>query len=100
GGKQARTTLYGTDSKKLSDNMSEELSYNNTAPVHVSMCVQAKRFRMWWNDKKLYDLAAVTEQYLPNQLGFTFGSVGGFDVYISNIRIAKDVPDTRARFEE
>ncbi|MDB5205033.1 MAG: hypothetical protein JWR72_108 [Flavisolibacter sp.] len=100
GGKQARAILYGLEGKKLSDNMSEDLSYNNTAPVHVSMCVQAKRFRMWWNDRKLYDLAAVTEQYLPNQLGFTFGSIGGSDVYISNIRIAKDVPDTRARFEE
>jgi len=100
GGKQSRATLSGMDSKKLSDNMSEDLSYNNTSPVHISMCVQGKRFRMWWNDKKLYDLPAVNEQYLPNQLGFTFGSVGGSDVYISNIRIAKDVPDTRARFEE
>ena len=100
GGKQARTTLYGMDNKKFSDNMSEDLSYNNATPVHVSMCVQGKRFRMWWNDRKLYDLAAVTEQYLPNQLGFTFGSVGGSDFFISNIRIAKDVPDTRARYEE
>ena len=100
GGKQARTILYGMDNKKISDNMSENLSYNNTAPVHVSMSVQSRRFRMWWNDKKLYDLAAVSEQYLPNQLGFTFGSVGGSDFFISNIRIAKDVPDTRARFEE
>lgn len=100
GGKQARAMLYGMDNKKISDNMSESLIYNNTTPVHVSMSVQAKRFRMWWNDKKLYDLSALSEQYLPNQLGFTFGSVGGSDFYISNIRIAKDVPDTRARFEE
>jgi outer membrane protein OmpA-like peptidoglycan-associated protein len=99
-GKQSRTTLYGLDGKKFSDNMSENLGYNNSEAVHISMCVQGKRFRMWWNDKKLYDLAAVTEQYLPNQLGFMFGSVGGCEVYISNIRVAKDVPDTRARFEE
>ena len=100
GANQSRATLYGMDSKKLSDNMTENLSYNNTTPVHISMCVQDKRFRMWWNDRKLYDLAAVTKEYLPNQLGFTFGSLGGSEVYISNIRIAKDVPDTRARFEE
>lgn len=100
GANQSRASLYGIDSKKLSDNMTENLSYNNTTPVHISMCVQGKRFRMWWNDRKLYDLAAVTEEYLPNQLGFTFGSLGGSEVYISNIRIAKDVPDTRARFEE
>jgi outer membrane protein OmpA-like peptidoglycan-associated protein len=97
---QARATLYSLDNKKLSDNMTADLSYNNTVPVHISMSVQAKRFRMWWNDRKLYDLPALSEQYLPNQLGFTFGSVGGADIYVSNIRIAKDVPDTRARFEE
>lgn len=99
-GNQSRATLYGMDNKKLSDNMSENLGYTNTVPVHVSMSVQGKRFRMWWNERKLYDLSAVSEQYLPNQLGFSFGSVGGADIYISNIRIAKDVPDTRARFEE
>jgi outer membrane protein OmpA-like peptidoglycan-associated protein len=100
GGKQSRATLYGLEGKKFSDIMSENLGYNNAEAVHISMCVQGKRFRMWWNDRKLYDLAAVNEQYLPNQLGLTFGSVGGSDVYISNIRVAKDVPDTRARFEE
>ena len=97
---QARATLYGMDNKKLSDNMTADLSYSNTVPVHISMSVQGKRFRMWWNDRKMYDLPALSEQYLPNQLGFSFGSVGGSDVYVSNIRIAKDVPDTRARFEE
>ena len=100
GGKQSRAILYGMDNKKLSDNMSENLSYSSTTPVHISMSVQAKRFRMWWNERKVYDLSALSEQYLPNQLGFTFGSVGGSDFFISNIRIAKDVPDTRARFEE
>lgn len=81
GGKQSRAILYGMDNKKLSDNMSENLSYSNTAPVHISMSVQAKRFRMWWNERKVYDLSALSEQYLPNQLGFTFGSVGGSDFY-------------------
>ncbi len=99
-GTKARATLYGMDNRKLSDNMSENLGYNNTVPVHISMSVQGKRFRMWWNDRKLYDLSAVSDQYLPNQLGFTFGSVGGSDFYLSNVRVAKDVPDTRARFEE
>jgi outer membrane protein OmpA-like peptidoglycan-associated protein len=62
--------------------------------------VQGKRFRMWWNEKKLYDLSAINEEYLPNQFGFTFGSVGGSDFYVSNIRVAKDIPDTRAKFEQ
>ena len=99
GENKSRAILRNLD-KRLSDNMSEELPYNNLTPVHVSMCVQGKRFRMWWNDRKLYDLPAVNETYLPNQFGFNFGSVGGTDYYVSNIRVAKDVPDTRSRFEE
>ena len=99
GGKQSRVTLYA-QGKKLSDIMSTNLPYNNTTPVHVSMCVQGKRFRMWWNENKIFDLSSMNEEYLPNQLGFTFGSVGGSEFYINNIRVAKDVPDTRAKFEE
>jgi hypothetical protein len=86
--------------RTISDNMNGDLRYTNTVPVHVSLCVQAKRFRMWWNEKKLYDLAAVNEEYLPNQFGFSFGSLGGCEYYFSNIRVAKDIPDTRAKFEQ
>ena len=96
---KSRVSLYASN-KKLSDAMSGNLPYSNTVPAHVSMCVQGKRFRMWWSDRKLYDLAAVSEEYIPNQLEFDFGSVGGSDFYVSNIRIAKDIPDTRAKFEE
>ena len=99
GGKQSRAALYSQD-KRLSDNMSANLAYNNTTPVHISMCVQGKRFRMWWNENKVYDLSAINEEYLPNQLGFSFGPVGGSEIFISNIRVAKDVQDTRAKFEE
>lgn len=96
---KSRASLYAMD-RKLSDVMTENLPYSNTSPVHISMCVQGKRFRMWWNDRKLYDLPAVSEEYMPNQLAFSFGSVGGSDFYVNNIRIAKDVPDTRAKLEE
>ncbi len=99
-GGKSRVSLTSKEGKVISDNMNEELSYTNTVPVHISICVQGKRFRMWWNEKKLYDLAAINEQYLPNQFGFTFGSVGGNDFYVSNIRVAKDIPDTRAKFEQ
>ena len=98
-GGKSRVSLTRED-KIISDNMNEELFYQNTTPVHISVCVQGKRFRMWWNEKKLYDLSAINEQYLPNQFGFTFGSVGGSDFYVSNIRVAKDVPDTRSKFEQ
>lgn len=97
---KSRISLTNKDNRTLSDNMAEELTYENTVPVHISMCVQGKRFRMWWNEKKLFDMSAINESMIPNQFGFMFGSVGGSDFYVSNIRIAKDVPDTRAKFEE
>ena len=102
GGTKSRVSLYNYANigKSISDRMSESLPYSNTVPVHVSMCVQGKRFRFWWNEAKIFDLAAMSDEYLPNQLGFSFGSVGGSECYVSNIRIAKDVPDTRALFEE
>jgi len=98
----SRVSLYSNTNinKPISDRMTESLPYSNTVPVHISICVQGKRFRFWWNELKIFDLPAVNEEYLPNQLGFSFGSVGGSDIFVSNIRIAKDVPDTRARFEE
>ncbi len=102
GGANSRVSLYNNTNinKPISDRMTENLPYSNTVPVHVSLCVQGKRFRFWWNEVKVFDLPAVNEEYLPNQFGFSFGSVGGSDVYLNNIRIAKDVPDTRALFEE
>jgi outer membrane protein OmpA-like peptidoglycan-associated protein len=102
GGASTRVWLCNDNNinRAVSDRMSENLPYSNTVPVHASICVQGKRFRFWWNEKKVFDMQAVNEQYMPNQFGFNFGSVGGCDYYVSNIRIAKDIPDTRAKFEE
>jgi outer membrane protein OmpA-like peptidoglycan-associated protein len=105
GGKGCRTALYRDENKtssgtKLSSVFSDNLPYTNTVPVHISMCVQGKRFRMWWNTRKLYDMNAVDEAYLPNQLAFGFHVNDQSDYYLSNIRIAKEVPDTRAEFAQ
>lgn len=102
GGKKARVSLYNNNNinNPISDRMSDELLYENNVPVHVSMCVQGKRFRFWWNEKKIFDMQAVSDEYLPNQFGFSFGNVGGCDYYATNFRVAKDVPDTRAKFEQ
>lgn len=102
GGKKTRVSLYNNNNinSPISDNMSEKLIYSNTVPVHISICVQGKRFRFWWDEKKVYDLQAVNEEYMPNQFGFSFGSVGGSAYYVSNIRVAKDVPDTRKQLEQ
>lgn len=96
-GKKARVSLYSNDNinHPVEDKMSEWLGYNNLIPVHVAMCVQGKRFRFWWNDIRIFDKETVNEQYMPNQLGFDFGNVGGSEFYITNIRVAKDIPATK-----
>ena len=96
-GRKTRVSLAGNNNiyKSLVDRMSDQLGYSNTIPVHVSMCVQGKRFRCWWDDKKILDMEMIDQQYIPNQLGFYFGSVGGSEFFVTNIRIAKDIPATK-----
>lgn len=84
------------DKKSSSDG--EKIPYTQNVPVHFSFCVQGKRYRVWINNKKLYDLSAVDENALPNQLAFYIRD--NSEYYINNIRIAKDVPDTRTEFAQ
>ncbi|MDE3145204.1 MAG: OmpA family protein, partial [Bacteroidota bacterium] len=88
-------TLYKNGTKINSADNVKPL-YTQGKPVHFSFCVQGKRFRCWINNLKIYDASAVDENSLPNQLGFYLRD--NAETYISNIRIAKDVPDTRAEF--
>ncbi len=88
-------TLY-KNGTKINSNDNVKPLYTQGKPVHFSFCVQGKRFRCWVNNLKIYDAPAVNESALPNQLGFYLRD--NAETYISNIRIAKDVPDTRAEF--
>lgn len=98
GGSKTRVSLSKDNdiNKSVSDAMSEKLLYTNGVPVHISISVQGKRFRFWWGNYKVYDAQIINQQYVPNQFGIEFGPVGGSDFYISNIRIAKDIPATRS----
>lgn len=97
GGSKTRVSLSKDNdiNKSVSDAMSEKLLYTNGVPVHISISVQGKRFRFWWGNYKVYDAQIINPQYVPNQFGIEFGPVGGADYYISNIRIAKDIPATK-----
>jgi outer membrane protein OmpA-like peptidoglycan-associated protein len=99
-GKQSRAMLYKAGVSKALSDATENLPYSNNKPIHVSICVQDKRYRLWWDSKKLYDLSAVDEKTLPNQLQFVFHYANEAEFYVSNIRVAKDVPDTRRQFED
>lgn len=74
-------------------------------PVHVSMQVQKQRFRMWINETKLFDVPkAVDTSYKMNQLFFAVSQTNyneeQYGVYVSNIKIATGLPDTRHKLME
>lgn len=69
-------------------------------PVHMAIQVQKERYRMWVNEVKLFDIPkAVPVTYVMNQLQIrvhhTNYSDAQYGIYISNIKMAKGVPDTR-----
>lgn len=69
-------------------------------PVHVAMQVQKERLRVWFNAEKMYDLPkAISPGTVLNQLYFSLKSSAYNDAqngyYISNIKVARGLPDTR-----
>jgi OmpA-OmpF porin, OOP family len=71
--------------------------------VHMSMQVQGKRIRIWLNGEKLYDMpSAIAEQFSSNQLFMEMGPIPDprFAYYISHIKIATGLPDTRHKLIE
>lgn len=73
--------------------------------IHVAMQVQKERLRIWFNEEKLYDLPrAIVAGANINQLYFIVKRYGGPEeevgYAISNIKIAKGLPDTRYKLVE
>jgi OmpA-OmpF porin, OOP family len=74
-------------------------------PVHIAIQVQKERFRIWINEEKAFDAPkGVPAGYIMNQLRFeveaTNYSEEQYSVYISNIKVAKGIPDTRHKLME
>ncbi|MGG9964181.1 OmpA family protein [Ferruginibacter sp. SUN106] len=74
-------------------------------PVHVAIQVQKQRFRMWINETKVFDVPkAVDTGYKMNQLFFKVGATNykeeQYGIYISNIKAATGLPDTRHKLIE
>jgi outer membrane protein OmpA-like peptidoglycan-associated protein len=69
-------------------------------PVHIAIQVQKERYRMWANEVKVFDIPkAVPVNYVMNQLQIrvhqTNYNDNQYGIYISNIKMAKGLPDTR-----
>jgi OmpA-OmpF porin, OOP family len=97
---QEKKRYLNTDIKKFG-----ELENHFNKPIHVAMQVQKERLRIWFNEEKLYDLPkAIDANAIINQLYFSVKRYGGSDsevgYAISNIKIAKGLPDTRHKLVE
>jgi OOP family OmpA-OmpF porin len=74
-------------------------------PVHVAIQVQKERFRMWINQEKVCDFPkGVPAGYVMNQLHFQVHSSSykedQYGYFISNLKVAKGIPDTRHKLIE
>lgn len=70
---------------------------------HIAIQVQGKRLRIWMNGEKQFDMPmAVADQYPTNQLYIDMGPYTDprFGYYISNIKVAAGLPDTRHKLIE
>ncbi len=95
-----REKYLTTDIKKFG-----ELQNHFNKVIHVAMQVQKERLRIWFNEKKLYDLPkAIIAGAVINQLYFDVKRYGGAEeevgYAIGNIKIAKGLPDTRHKLME
>jgi len=93
-------TYFKSDAKMYGD-----LDKYYGKPVHVSVQVQQQRFRMWINETKVFDVPkGVDTSYKMNQLFFKVGATNykedQYAIYISNIKAAAGLPDTRHKLME
>ena len=69
-------------------------------PAHIAIQVQKERFRIWINETKAFDVPkGVANNYKMNQLLFQVSNTNyseeQYGMYISNIKVAEGLPDTR-----
>lgn len=98
--RQKRAQTFHSDKMELGDVLS---SFNKI--VHYSIQVQKTRFRLWIDDKKVFDIPrAINVTDTMNQLYFHLEGSNykeeEIGLFVSNIKIATGVPDTRHKLVE
>jgi OmpA-OmpF porin, OOP family len=83
----------------------KELENYYGKPIHVSVQVQKERFRIWVNETKAFDAPkAVPLGHKMNQLFFKLSHTNyaetDYGIFISNIKVATGLPDTRHKLIE
>jgi len=82
-----------------------ELETHYGKPVHVAIQVQKERLRVWINEHKAFDVPkGVPTKHKMNQLLFQIGITNypddKYGMYVSNIKVAQGLPDTRHKLVE
>ncbi len=75
---------------------------DKTKPVHVAIWRQKERFRVYFNQEKVWDLPKVFST-TANYNAIVYWLQGGVDdgnYYLSNLRLAVGLPDTRKKILE
>lgn len=95
-----RSATFNSDRMELGDMVPH---FNKV--IHYSVQVQKTRFRLWVNDKKIFDIPrAINTTDTMNQVYFQMeGSNYPADeigLFVSNIKIATGLPDTRHKLVE
>jgi OmpA-OmpF porin, OOP family len=88
-------THFSGENKRL-----EEVEQWYGKPFHIAIQVQKERYRMWVNEIKAFDIPkAVPPGHMMNQLqvfvSHTNYNDSQYGIYISNIKFAQGLPDTR-----
>jgi outer membrane protein OmpA-like peptidoglycan-associated protein len=74
--------------------------------AHYAIQVQKQRCRFWVNEQKVFDvpkaisLSSVMNQFYIDIVGSPFYNENNFGIYISNLKVATGVPDTRHKLIE
>lgn len=107
GGSHFHLETFANHSRYLNTDVKRVPQFENyfNKVVHFSMQIQKERLRIWMNDEKLYDLPkAIVPGTVLNQLYFRVKMHTGNDAEIgyavTNIKIAKGLPDTRHKLVE
>lgn len=74
-------------------------------PMHIAIQVQKERMRIWAGQDKIFDAPkAIAPGVLMNQLFFEIHTSSykedQYGMYISNLKVAKGIPDTRHKLVE
>ncbi|GGK33868.1 hypothetical protein GCM10007962_30370 [Yeosuana aromativorans] len=97
---QLESSEYGGEYFKSELKLFPKLEKLVGKPIHIAVQVQKERFRFWVNEDKVFDVPkAISASHKINQLYYQVSDSGLSDdklgIFISNIRVAKGIPDLR-----